>query len=177
MKMKRIFILSFLLLGACALIAQESFKTETSVMFKIKNFGMNVDGHFSKIEIKAIFNNKDILEDISGSIDVSSISTGMAARDKHILEEDYFHMEKYENIELKTISLKRKTSENYLLTAELTIKGISKQIIIPIQLAKTENWYEITSNFEINRKDFDIGGGSLVLSKWVKINVKHHQYY
>ncbi len=101
----------------------------------------------------------------------------MESRDKHILKEDFFHVKKHKNIALKTISIKKESLESYLVTADLTIKNISEQITIPIQVEKSTESYIIISNFEINRKDFNVGGSSLVLGKTVKINVKHKQYF
>lgn len=177
--MKQIFILSLIIISSFSLTAQESkeIKTETSINFKIKNFGVNVNGHFETVSISAIFNSEKELTDISATAQVNSITTGMESRDNHILEEDFFHAKKHKKIEFKTIAIKKESSESYLVTANLIIKNISKQITIPIQVKKTEETYILTSNFEINRKDFDVGGSSFVLGKTVKISVKHMQYY
>lgn len=176
--MKKILLFGFILLGSFCLNAQESteFKTETSVNFEIKNFGVNVDGHFEKVSISALFNPKQELTDISATVQVESIKTGMESRDKHILKED-FYVEKHKTIMLKTIALKKESLVSYLLTANLIIKDVSKQITIPIQIEKIEETYIITSNFEINRKDFDVGGSSLVLGKTVNISVKHTEKF
>ncbi len=175
--MKQIFILSLIIINSLSLTAQEpkEFKTENSVSFKIKNFGINVDGHFEKVEINAVFNAKDELTDISATVEINSITTGMESRDNHILKEDFFYAEKHKTIMLKMIDLKKESLVNYLLTANLTIKGISKQIKIPIQIEKVKESLIVTSNFEINRKDFNVGGSSLVLGKNVKISVIHSQ--
>ncbi len=177
--MKQTIIFSLIVLSSFCLNAQESteVKTETSVNFKIKNFGVNVDGHFETISISALFNSEKELTDISATVEVNSITTGMESRDKHILKEDFFDVKKHKNIVLKTISIKKESLESYLVTANLTIKNISKIITIPLQVKKTEEAYLITSHFEINRKDFNVGGSSLVLGKTVKINVKHTQYF
>jgi hypothetical protein len=39
------------------------------------------------------------------------------------------------------------------------------------------NTQESSIDFEINRRDYDVGGGSFILGKTVKINVKHYQDY
>lgn len=114
---------------------------------------------------------------LSATVKVISITTGMESRDKHILKEDFLYAEKHKIITLKTLTIKKKSLQNYSLVTNLIIKGISKQIDIPIQIEKSKESYVITSNFEINRKDFNIGGSSLVLGKTIKVFVKHTQYY
>lgn len=176
--MKKVFIFSLFALSFFNLNAQvlEEIKPEASVIFKIKNFGVNVDGHFETISIATLFNSENELTDISATIEVESITTGMESRDKHILKEDFFFVEKHKTIRLETIQLKKESLENYLLTANLIIKNVSKQIAIPIQVKKTKDAYVISSNFEINRKNFNVGGSGLVLGKTVKIDVRHtHQ--
>ena len=144
----------------------ENQTTESSINFMIKNFGVNVDGHFEVNSISAKFN---------ASLEVKSITTGMQSRDKHLLEEDYFNVGKFTEIVFETVDIKKESAQSYILTANLYIKGIKKKISIPIYVEQATNSHLIKSDFEINRKDFDVGKGSLVLGKTVKISVKHVQ--
>ncbi|MCP5064744.1 MAG: YceI family protein [Ignavibacteriae bacterium] len=173
--MKRIIFFSLIIFSFFCSNAQEpkGIKTETSVNFKIKNFGVNVDGHFETISISTLFNSENELTDILATVEVESITTGMESRDNHILKEDFFYVKKHKNIVLETINIKKESLENYLVTANLTIKNRSKQITILIQVKKTGEGFVLTSNFEINRIDYSVGGSSLVLGKTVKISVKH----
>jgi polyisoprenoid-binding protein YceI len=150
---------------------------ESSIDFVVKNLGVNVDGHFNTFNIVAEISNEGQLKSITSSIAVSSIETGIYSRDEHILEEDYFDAKNHSSIVMKSIKIKVLKSNNYEVTASLSIKGKTKTIKIPVTIKKEENTYLITSYFEINRKDFDVGGGSFILGKTVKINVKHYQDY
>ena len=175
--MKKAIILILLALSCFCLQAQDTATTDTqtSVTFIIKNFGINVDGFFTRSEIKPAFDDKGDLKSISAKIEVASISTEMEARDKHLLEEDYFHVKKFDGISLETTEIKKESTNNFLLTGNLIIKGVSKTIKIPIQVGKDQNFIRISSNFEINRRDFNVGGSSLVLGKRVKVTVNHIQ--
>lgn len=64
--MKQIFLFSLIVFSSFCLNAQESkeIKTETSVNFKIKNFGVNVDGHFEVVSIAILFNSENELIDV-----------------------------------------------------------------------------------------------------------------
>ncbi|WP_299114987.1 YceI family protein [uncultured Winogradskyella sp.] len=165
----------FLIFFLCIFCFSNLHAQDSNIGFTIKNLGINVDGHFNTFTIIANFDANGRLNTITSTIEVSSIETGIDSRDEHILGEDYFHMEKYATITLKSTEVKTLKANSYQLKANLTIKGKTKQIKIPVKVQKINDTYKITSYFEINRKDFDVGGGSFVMSKTVKINVLHYQ--
>ena len=146
-----------------------------SIDFVIRNLGINVDGHFNTFQINTTFNAKGELVSIYGKIDVESIKTGIDIRDEHLLEEDYFNEVKFKNITLQSTSIIKNSANNYRVSARLSIKGKTKEIKIPVLVETIGKKKLITSSFEINRHDFDVGGSSFVMSKTVKIQVKQYQ--
>lgn len=156
-------------------LSVSGFAQKSSIDFEIKNLGITVDGHFNTFTITTAFNEDGILEKLSGKINVSSIETGIDSRDEHILKEDYFNADKFQFITLQSTSITKKSDSKFSVKASLTIKGKTKIITIPVSVTKTSKNYKVTSSFEINRRDFDVGGGSFVMSKTVKINVVHYQ--
>lgn len=148
---------------------------DSSIEFVIKNLGINVDGHFNKFEIKTDFDASANLTFISGEIYVSSIETGIESRDEHLLKDDYFDAKNYPKLSLKSSEITKKSSTEYKVSAILTIKDISEEIIVPIRVEILNKTYRVESSFEINRKNFDIGGSSFVMGKTVKIKVIHFE--
>ena len=104
---------------------------------------------------------------IYGKIDVKSIKTGIDSRDEHLLEEDYFNETKFKHITLQSTSISKSSENNYRVSAKLSIKGKTKEIKILVLVKTTGNRKLIRSSFEINRRDFDVGGSSFVMSKTV----------
>lgn len=149
------------------------FAQKSSIDFEIRNLGINVDGFFKTFTVTTKFDDSNNLEDFSGEIKASSIETGIDSRDEHLLKEDYFYTSKYPLITLDVAELYKKQNNKYSAKVKLQIKGKSKQLTIPLQVEITETHRKITSEFEINRKDFGVGGGSFVMSKTVKIKVIH----
>lgn len=82
---------------------------------------------------------------------------------------------KFEFITLESTSVSKTSNTNYKVKANVFIKGKIKQITIAVKLNKLQNSYKITSNFKINRNDFNVGGGSFIMSKTVKLKVIHYQ--
>lgn len=145
------------------------------VDFEIRNLGVNVDGNFEIFSINAELNPNLTLKNLNGKITVSSIKTGIDSRDEHLLEEDYFDVDNHKHITLKSTAITKKSANTYSVKANLSIKGKRKAITILIKAENKGDKLKLTSNFEINRKDFDVGGGSFVMSKTVKISVVYYQ--
>lgn len=149
------------------------FAQKSNVDFVIRNLGINVDGHFNTITITPSFDASNNLIKIEGTIDVSSIETGIESRNEHLLEEEYFNAAKHPSISLISTYITKQSANNYVVKADLKIKGKAKKINIPIKVTLTSSSRTLDSNFEINRKDFGVGGSSFVMSKTVKISVRH----
>ena len=173
MKLNFLLILCFVLLNSINAQELEQTKETSKVEFKIKNFGINVDGHFGTVSISPVFNSEHELTDLSAAIKVSSIITGMEGRDAHILKEDFFDEPNYKTISLTSTKTVKVSSNSFQVDANLTIKDITKKVSIPISLSTQNDVITITSDFEINRIDYGVGGRSLILGKTVKIYVKH----
>ena len=165
----------FIILFFTFFCLSNGYAQESSIDFVIRNVGINVDGHFNTFQITASISEDDELENIISTIKVASIETGIESRDEHILKEDYFDAEKHKSIVLKSTEIKKLKTGTYKVIANLTIKGKTKTITIPVTMQKTDGQYKIASYFEIDRKDFDVGGSSFVLGKTVKISVVHYQ--
>ncbi len=165
-------ILLFVICFCCLSVGFSQSKS--SINFEIRNFGINVDGHFNTFNIETDFNTKQELIGIKAEIGVASIETGIESRDEHLLKADYFDAENNEYIILKSKTINKKSDTTYEVISNLTIKGKTKEIRIKVNYDKMNNPYKITSNFELNRRDFGVGGGSLVMSNTVNINVIYH---
>jgi len=148
-------------------------QNETSINFEIKNAGIRVDGLFESTSVKIQFDASGHVTQIEGIIKVASIKTGIHIRDTHLLKADYFDAEHFKNITLISKSITFQPDSTYQVTAILTIKGIAKKVNMLIKQVKIDNSYKLTSSFNINRKDFNVGGGNFFMSNTVQIYVVH----
>ena len=164
-------VVVFCLLSTTTALGQE---TLVSVDFKIKNLGINVDGRFNTASITTNFKSDDYTQwYLEGHVVVNTIDTDNRARDEHLLQEDYFDTVNYPRITLQSKSFKKTSINTYDVTVDLSIKGIKKTISIPVEIIGTNESFILKSSFQINRKDFNVGGGSLILSSKVYINVNY----
>ena len=172
--MKKIFFITTLFYSLffanTAVVAQN----DTSIDFKIKNIGFNVNGNFSKAVVTSNFDKNNLADSyISAVVAINAINTNNKKRDKHLLETDYFDETKYKHLTLVSRKIEKNSNNNYKLTGKLTIKKTTKTVVIPLVINENESLFTMTSNFEINRRDYDVGGSSWILSNTVKIQVKH----
>ena len=170
---KSVFLIVFILL-VFSLQAQQLVqnKPETKVEFKIKNFGVQVSGGFSEVEIMSFIDMSDLESSyINAVIEVSSINTGNVKRDKHLLKDDFFDADDFPVLKLKSTKIEKISETNFILEGKLTIKNTTKIISIPLELILNNDLIIITSDFKINRRDFDVGGNIWVLANNVKIRV------
>ncbi len=146
-----------------------------SVTFKIKNLGITVDGNLTGLKGKIVFDEKLLSTSyIDVTVNSNTINTGIDARDKHLKKSEYFDVEKYPTLAIKSSKISAKGNGIYTLTGVLTIKGTTKNIIIDFKsILLKDNSINFISEFSINRRTFGIGGKSFTMSDnlIVKLNV------
>ena len=172
--MKTILSFVFLIMGMLSLNAQQykPVDDKSEVKFTVKNFGLNTSGTLSSLKGTIKFDPSNLSgASFNVSVDVNTINTGISMRDNHLKGKEYFYTEKYSNISFVSTGVKP-ANDGYILTGQLTIKGVSKDISFPFTAVTQNGGMLFTGNFSIDRKDFDVGGGSAVLSNNVDVSLK-----
>lgn len=165
-------LVPLLLMTVCLVHAQAYRQLSGKVSFSIKNAGITVDGYFKDapaITLQKTQGNVDAYS-LSGTLAVKGVNTGIGIRDKHLLRSDYFDEPNYPQISMTSqqIIVKGGKAESVF---QLTIKGVSKTVSMPLTIAQAENEITFNGAFKINRRDFGVGGNSLTLSDEVTIQV------
>ncbi len=172
--MKRIFYLVvamffFNVVNAQALLAPTD--AGSKVHFVIKNFGIKTGGDLGGLKGTIKFDPKNInAASFDVTVQVATIDTDNETRDGHLKKEEYFDAEKYPLIHIVSTELQNTTKAgSYLFTGNLTIKGTTKQIKFPFTVTSKDGGQLFTGEFEINRRDFKVGGSSVSMAD--KLNV------
>ena len=111
-------------------------------------------------------------------IKTASIDTRNADRDAHLRSNDFFDMETYPEITFTSTSVEQVGADDYRVTGDLTIKGITKPVTVDLEYtgSATDPFGNQRIGFEgkttINRKDWGVtwnaaleAGGVLVSEK------------
>jgi len=106
-------------------------------------------------------------EDFSGAtihmiIEADSICTGKISRDKQLLSEDFFDVERFPFLRFRSLSFERGRDNKYLLEGQLTIRGISKRVVVDasyhpwIDRKKGKEKICFKSEFQVDRYDYGL---------------------
>lgn len=123
------------------------------------------------------------IDDIAAStvevvIQAASVDTYNAQRDEHLRSVDFFDVEKYPEIRFVSTTIDEVEERNFMVVGDLTIKDVTKQVAIPIELLgiQRDPMGNLRAGFEatrrLNRRDFGLhwnmpldAGGVLVSEK------------
>ncbi len=159
--------------------------THTEVHFKVKHLVIaTVTGSFKSFS-GTVESEEDTFENakVGFKIDTNSIDTGNTDRDGHLKSDDFFAAEKYPELTFSNGVLKKVSGDDYKLAGILSIKGISKEVVLTVEYGGTvvDPWGNTKAGFEINeiinRKDFGLTwsalteAGGMVVSEEVKLHI------
>ncbi|MFI2811407.1 MULTISPECIES: YceI family protein [unclassified Microbulbifer] len=137
--MKKIAIFLFAaLIGATAQAAEYKIDTKGAhafIQFRIKHLGYSwLYGRFDEFSGSFEYDEKKPADSsINVEIDVASIDSNHAERDKHLRGEDFLHVEKYPTATFKSTSYEPVGEGKGKLSGELTLHGVTKPIVIDVE--------------------------------------------
>lgn len=117
-------------------------------------------------------------------VDVASVETHVEQRDAHLRSNDFFDVENHKSMTFKSKSVVEKPGKHLAVTGELTLRGVTKEIVLDVELAGIMNdpWGKRRAGFNatttINRKDFGVSfnqvldQGGLALAEEVAVNIE-----
>lgn len=110
-------------------------------------------------------------------IDVTSIDTGVADRDRHLRTGDFFDAERFPTISFTSTSVER-DNDDWSITGDLAIRGVTRQVTVPFEFGgqALDPQGNVRAGFEgaatINRTDWGLSynatletGGVLISDK------------
>jgi polyisoprenoid-binding protein YceI len=208
--MKRVFCIAFLTLAAAAYIflgtgteavgpsPDERFttaaqtgdsgvynfdKAHSFIGFKVNhNTLIEVPGFFRDFTGAITYDKKDIEKSsVTFTAKVTSIDTGVQGRDNHLRSPDFFDATTHPEFTFKSTKVEKK-GKGWMVTGELTMKGVTKSIMFPFNIAgflpgneRNGGRMGVTAETVINRRDFSVNydsklpNGKSVVSDEVKV--------
>lgn len=144
------------------ILGQEKIPEEkTKIRFFIKNFGVTIDGIFAPFETTYYCNPKKISDSyINLKIPVKNVSTGNKMRDKDLLSDKFFNEGRYPFILFTSTEVNKISADEYRIKGKLTIKGVTKEIIVPLKVSfkdESNGYMLLKAIVKINRNDFGVG--------------------
>lgn len=142
-------------------------KAHSFIGFKIRHQGLaDIYGNFNDFKGMIQYNEKDVTKSsVEFTAQAKSINTNNAGRDRHLQSADFFEVEKYPEVVFKSTKVEKKGKKGFVVYGDFTMKGVTKQIMIPFQIAGMINdprggvKMGVIANTTINRRDYGINYG------------------
>ena len=162
------FVLWFALLTISAAFSQNATwnidPQHSTAQFTVRHLAIsNVSGNFTKVSGTVELNDKDITQSrVNAVIDVSSVDTRVADRDKDLRSANFFDVEKYPTIEFKSKKIVNNGGKLQLV-GDLTMHGTTREVTLDVDGPTPElndPWGNVRRGFSasttVNRKDFGL---------------------
>ena len=111
------------------------------------------------------------------TVQANSIDSRNADRDGALRSKDFFNVAQYPTLGFKSRQVEKKSADTLLVTGDLTMRGVTKPITIPIKLLGINRVGDMgllagfESTFAINREDFGIARGWDIISKEATVHL------
>ena len=140
---------------------QKLLPAQSEITFVARQRGVPLDGKFSKFDAQLAFDpKKPEAGKIAFTIDLGSASVGDAETVKELKKPDWFNVVKFPAATFTSSNIKASGPGKFDVAGNLVIKGISKQVTIPVTLAAGASGVSVAQgSFLLKRIDFKIGEG------------------
>lgn len=121
---------------------------------------------------------------VEGTVEAASVTTNNEMRDNHLKSADFLDQENHPKLILKSTKISPKSGDNYVMDADLTIRGITKSVQFDLEylgsgpsMVPGVSIAGFEARGEIDRRDFNVSfqgtleNGSVVVSNKVVLEL------
>jgi polyisoprenoid-binding protein YceI len=157
----------------------------TQVEFAVKHFGMmTVRGRFNEVTTSGDVDPANPqASSVEVVIDVASLNTHNAQRDNDLRSSYFLELDKYPTITFRSNKIESAGPDQYRMTGDLTIKGITRPVTLRVlrygKINDPNMGHRVaySAEGEINRKDFGmtfdmLADGKMVVGHEIKIMIE-----
>ena len=153
--LRTIALQSFLVLASShAIAAPEAYRIDDTHSFanwSIRHVASKTSGTFSDITGKILIDSENLANSsVEAKINMLSVNSSHAKRDKHIKEVDYLDTEKFASMTFVSKKIEAKSNTEGLMTGVLTMHGVAKEMTFPFKVLGfgTDPWGGYRTGFE-----------------------------
>ncbi len=143
-------------------LAHEVDRAHSEINFVASSRLLDAHGHFKKWDAEVAIDPSALERStVRLVIDAASIDTRIERRDAHLRAADFLDVEKHPQITFVSKAITRTSPTAGTLTGDLTMRGVTKSISIPVSIVFYENGRgRFRGTFPINRRDYGINFNS-----------------
>jgi polyisoprenoid-binding protein YceI len=181
MRTRLIVLLGFMLIVTAQVFGADEFTMDpvhSSANFAVKHLMIStVHGRFSDVSGTIIYDEKDPSKSsVLAVIKTASVNTDNQTRDKDLRSANFLETDKYPEMRFQSTKVE-KIGDLLQVTGNLTMKGVTHQIMLPITLARAEvkgkTRLGIETSTTLNRFDYNVSFDSTgaTVGKEIKIDI------
>lgn len=147
------------------LVIWEIDQLHSSANFSVKHMMISkVHGGFLKFTSVLRLDREHLDQSsVEAIIDATSIDTRESKRDEHLKSPDFFDVVKHPTITFKSKHIEAKGEEQFTVTGDLTIRGVTREVFLDVESSSTEMKdpygnlkLGASASTKIKRKDFGL---------------------
>lgn len=133
---------------------------DSEIEFTGTQLGAEFEGEFKSFTAEIVFSPDDLAgSSVEVLIDIASVDTENGDRDSQIISPDWFDAAQWPTAKFVTKSFREIAPGKYEAVADLTIRDVTREVILPFDLEIEGDEAEAKGTVTINRTDFGIGQG------------------
>ena len=143
-----------------ALAQQKLDAARSEMLFVSKQMGVPVEGRFRKFDAQIAFDpKKPEAGKVAFTIDMGSATFGSPEVDVELPKATWFNVPKFPQATFQSSAIKAVGAGRFEVAGKLSIKGSSRDVVVPVALTQAGGSTTATGAFAIKRLEFKIGEG------------------
>jgi polyisoprenoid-binding protein YceI len=140
--------------------AQGVVVEKSDIRFVSKQLGVNFEGRFRRWKANIVFRPADLAKSRAEfEIDLASIDLASDDSENEVKGPLWFDMAKFPTARFASTSIRSVGADKYEVAGKLSMKGISKDVVVPIAVRKDGANSVAEGTFTLNRLEFKVGEG------------------
>ncbi|OZA14873.1 MAG: polyisoprenoid-binding protein [Hydrogenophilales bacterium 17-62-8] len=133
---------------------------QSNIGFEFRQMGVPVKGGFKRFSVQMAFDPaKPETARASIEIDLASIDAGSSEADEESAGKLWFNRSAYSKAVFVSSQVRALGNKRYELRGTLTLKGRSREMVVPVSYTPGRNAAAFDGSFVLKRLDFGIGEG------------------
>ena len=140
--------------------AAQLVAAQSDLSFTSKQMGVSVDGKFKRFDAQLAFDpKKPETGKVSFGIDLASVTLGAPELEAELAKAIWFDSKTMPQASFASTAIKAAGPGKFDVAGKLTIKGQTRDIVVPITLTQAGAVSTATGGFVLKRLEFKIGDG------------------
>ena len=151
-------VLAALTSAGAALAQQKLVPAQSEIVFVSKQMGVPVEGRFTKVEAHISFHPaKPEGSQIAFTVDTGSATLGVPETDAELPKATWFNVPKFPQATFQSSSVKGLGGGKFEVAGKLSIKGLSRDVVVPVTLTQSGAITTASGAFALKRLAYKIG--------------------